>query len=184
MKIRMGVVFSALSLALVGCAPAPSGSDAGSDGQAPRDGSAVMEASVEPDGAMMASDGATTAPDIVGTWVYTSGSIEERLNFRGDGRFELVAKFTSSSSGCATSTSYAGTYTLAGEELMGTASTASTETTDCTDPAMNRPARDITDAAAIARGNLSGTAAVSGDRLTRTYDSSGTPTTREYQRAM
>lgn len=179
MMIRNGLWAFACVLSLAACAPAPSGNDAGADAQSPRDSGtmSMMEASVEQDAASM-------SPDIVGTWVYTSGAIEERLNFRGDGRYELIAKFTSASSGCATSTSYSGMYTLTGEELMGTASSASTETTDCNDAAMNRAAQDITDAMSIARGNLAGTATVAADRLTRRYDVSGSETTREYQRAM
>lgn len=172
----------ALTLVLARCAPAPSGADASADTGVGQDSSAVTDASVSDTGA--GPDGSTPSGSIVGTWVYSSGATEQRLFFRGDGRYEMVSSFTSSSSGCKEETTYIGSYTLTGDALSGTAASASNEVIDCMDMGMNRAAMDITDPMRIARGNLDGTAMVSGDRLTRMYDSGGTPTTREYARSL
>ena len=176
MKVRSSIPMLGLALVLARCAPAPSGADASSDTGVVGDSSAATDPGVAQESA--------PANSVVGTWVYTSGANEQRLNFLGDGRYEMSSAFTSASSGCKSETTYMGRYTLMGDALSGTAASASSEVTDCMDMGMNRPAMDITDAMQIARGNLDGTVMVSGDRLTRMYDSGGTPTTREYMRGM
>lgn len=176
MTSRIALV-SALSLMAICCAPAPSGNDGGPDSRM------TTDATPQDTGAM-ATDSGAMASSIVGTWIYTSGANEQRINFLGDGRYELTASFTSASSGCVSSTNYFGRYTLMGDTLSGTAASATSETTDCMDSSMNRPAMDITDAMQIARGNLDGTVTISGNTMTRMYDSGGTPTAREYQRSM
>lgn len=183
MTSRIALV-AALSLVAVHCAPAPSGNDAAVDARATTDAAPQDSGTTQGDSGTMQGDGGVTTASLVGTWIYTSGSNEQRINFLGDGRYETTASFTSSSSGCVSSTNYFGRYTVMDNQLSGTAASATTETTDCMDSSMNRPSMDISDAMQIARGNLDGTFTINGNTLTRMFDSSGTPTTREYQRSM